>query len=89
MPIRVKLPYKWPLAIDIVRSGFRAHWDKRLLQLFQELYRGLGPNIEQTLLGGTGFVTIDPENIETMLSTRFEGKSIIVGQAVNPLMALL
>ncbi|RDW69225.1 hypothetical protein BP6252_08245 [Coleophoma cylindrospora] len=72
MPIQVKLPYKWPLAIDIVRKGFRAHWDKQLLQLFQDLYRGLGPNIEQTLLGATGFVTHDPENIETMLSTRFE-----------------
>ncbi|KAH8590372.1 cytochrome P450 [Bisporella sp. PMI_857] len=70
-PIKVKLPYRWPLAIDIVRRGFRAHWDKKLLQLFQDLYDGLGPNIEQTLLGGTGFVTIDPENIETMLSTKF------------------
>ena len=55
-----------------MRKGFKAHWDKRLLQLFQELFDGLGPNIEQTLLGGTGFVTHDPENIETMLSTRFE-----------------
>lgn len=58
-----------------MRRGFRAHWDKQLLQLFQDLYHGLGPNIEQTLLGGTGFVTIDPENIETMLSTKFEGTS--------------
>jgi hypothetical protein len=56
-----------------VRRGFTAHWDKKLLQLFQNLYDGLGPNIEQTLLGGTGFVTIDPENIETMLSTQFNG----------------
>jgi hypothetical protein len=83
MPINVKLPYKWPLAIDIVKKGFRAHWDKRLLQLFQELYHGLGPNIEQTLLGSTGFVTIDPENIETMLSTRFGGTSIAGGRGVG------
>ena len=68
----MKLPYKWPLALDIVRRGFEAHWDKRLLGLFSDLYDGLGPNIEQTLLGTTGFVTIDPENIEVMLSTRFE-----------------
>lgn len=40
--------------------------------MFSDLYDGLGPNIEQTLLGNTGFVTIDPENIEVMLSTRFE-----------------
>jgi hypothetical protein len=73
MPIKVKLPYKWPLAIDIVRKGFD---------------RGLGPNIEQTLLGGTGFVTIDPENIETMLSTRFEGKPILIDQAVNSINGL-
>ncbi|KAI4086117.1 MAG: hypothetical protein LQ344_007830 [Seirophora lacunosa] len=67
-----KLPYKWPLALDIVRRGFQAHWNKRLLGLFADLYDGLGPNIEQTLLGNTGLVTLDPENIETMLSTRFE-----------------
>lgn len=40
--------------------------------MFSDLYDGLGPNIEQTLLGNTGLVTIDPENIEVMLSTRFE-----------------
>lgn len=40
--------------------------------MFADLYNGLGPNIEQTLLGNTGLVTIDPENIEVMLSTRFE-----------------
>jgi hypothetical protein len=38
--------------MDIVRKGFKAHWNKQLLQLFQELHLDLGPNIEQTLLGG-------------------------------------
>ncbi|KAI4176501.1 MAG: hypothetical protein LQ346_007885, partial [Caloplaca aetnensis] len=71
LPVAAKLPYKWPLALDIVRRGFQAHWDRRLLGLFADLYDGLGPNIEQTLLGNTGLVTIDPENIEVMLSTRF------------------
>lgn len=72
LPVTAKLPYKWPLALDIIRRGFEAHWDKRLLGLFSNLYDGLGPNIEQTLLGNTGIVTIDPDNIEVMLSTRFE-----------------
>jgi cytochrome P450 len=40
--------------------------------LFSDLYDGLGPNIEQTLLGNNGFATMDPENIEVMLSSRFE-----------------
>lgn len=72
MPVTAKLPYRWPLALDIVRRGFEAHWNKRLLGLFSNLYDGLGPNIEQTLLGNTGFVTMDPENIEVILSSRFE-----------------
>jgi hypothetical protein len=72
--VEVKAPYKWPLSIDLVVRGFRANADKRLLSLFSRFFDELGPNIEQTLLGGTGFVTMDPENIEALLSTRFEGQ---------------
>jgi hypothetical protein len=53
--------------------GFQANSDRRLLSLYSQFFDELGPNIEQTLLGGTGFVTMDPENIEALLVTRFEG----------------
>ncbi|KIX02259.1 uncharacterized protein Z518_08198 [Rhinocladiella mackenziei CBS 650.93] len=55
----------------MVYRGFKANSEQRLLSLFSEFYDNLGPNIEQTLLGATGFVTMDPVNVEAILSSRF------------------
>ena len=67
------LSYRWPLALDIVKRGFKAGRQKRLLSLFTEYFDQLGPTVELTILGGTGFATMDPENVEAVLSTRFDG----------------
>ena len=67
------LPYKWPWALDVVKRGFRAGRQKRLLSLFTEYFKELGPTVELTILGGTGYATMDPENIEALLSTHFDG----------------
>ena len=69
------LSYKWPLALDIVKRGFKAGRQKKLLSLFTEYFDQLGPTVELTILGGTGFATMDPENVEAVLSTRFDGTS--------------
>ncbi|KAF6231018.1 hypothetical protein HO173_010718 [Letharia columbiana] len=66
------LSYKWPLALDIVKRGFKAGRQKKLLSLFTEYFDQLGPTVELTILGGIGFATMDPENIEAVLSTHFE-----------------
>ena len=66
------LSYKWPLALDVVKRGFRAGRQKKLLSLFTEYFKQLGPTVELTLLGGTGYATMDPENIEALLSTQFD-----------------
>ncbi|KAL2037979.1 hypothetical protein N7G274_009198 [Stereocaulon virgatum] len=66
------LAYKWPLALDVVQRGFRAGRQKKLLSLFTDYWGYLGPTVEISILGGTGYATMEPENIEAVLSTRFE-----------------
>lgn len=70
------LAYKWPLALDVVKRGFRAGRQKKLLSLFTDYWGFLGSTVELTILGGTGYATMDPDNIEAVLSTRFEGTSL-------------
>ncbi|MCJ1377635.1 hypothetical protein MMC17_000730 [Xylographa soralifera] len=66
------LLYKWPLALDVVKRGFAAGRQKKLLSLFTDYFAMLGPTVELTILGGTGYATMDPENIEAVLSSQFE-----------------
>lgn len=54
-------------------KGFRAGREKKLLALFTDYFAQLGSTPEITILGGTGYATKDPENIEALLSTQFEG----------------
>ena len=68
------LSYKWPLALDVVKRGFQAGRQKKLLTLFSEHFEQLGTTAELTILGGTGFATMDPQNIEALLATHFEGR---------------
>ena len=71
------LAYKWPLALDLVKRGFREGRQKKLLALFTDYFEQLGPTAELTVLGGTGYATKDPENIEAILSTKFDGTLLI------------
>lgn len=76
MPPAYVLKYQWPLALDIVKRGFKAGRQKKLLALFTDYFEELGgPTAELTILGGTGYVTKDPENIEAILSSQFNGTS--------------
>lgn len=50
-----------------------------LFALFGWYFRQFGPTVvELTILGGTGYVTMDPENVETLLSTRFDGTTLYI-----------
>lgn len=71
-PMRTKIPYEWPLGLDIVKRQYDALGSQHLLA-FQLQYLDHKPNLELRHLGMVGYVTTDPENIESMLSTRFEG----------------
>ena len=73
-PRHVFYSTKWPLALDVMKRGFKFGRDKKLLALFTEYFAFLGGStVELTLLGGTGYATKDPENIEAVLSTHFDG----------------
>ncbi|KAG4443781.1 hypothetical protein IFR05_000772 [Cadophora sp. M221] len=55
-----------------MRDGFRAGRDNKLLAFFTEQFDQLSSTAEVSILGGIGYVTQAPENIEALLSTQFE-----------------
>ncbi|KAK4184534.1 cytochrome P450 [Podospora australis] len=65
------VPYKWPLALDLLKRQYEILFSERT-------FEGLTPyfNIAGTacihLFGATGYFTTDPDNIEAILSTKFE-----------------
>lgn len=68
------LPYKWPLALDILKRQYDALPDQRLLA-FQSPYMEKMPNMKLHLLGNVGYMTTDPKNVEAILQTNFEGEN--------------
>ena len=64
------------LSLGYCQTRFRAGRQKKLLALFTEYFEELGPTVELTILGGTVYATKDPENIEAILSTQFDGTSL-------------
>ncbi|KJX99949.1 cytochrome P450 alkane hydroxylase like protein [Zymoseptoria brevis] len=66
------MPYKLPLALDVLKKGFHAGRQKRLLAMFDQYFDTLGPTVEVSILAGKGYATMDPANIEAIPSTRFQ-----------------
>ncbi|KAL8860674.1 MAG: hypothetical protein Q9178_003027 [Gyalolechia marmorata] len=65
------LPYKWPLALDILKRQYDVLPSQRLLASYSKDIDKM-PNMEIHLFGQVGYLTTDPRNLESMLSTRFE-----------------
>ncbi|KAL8712637.1 MAG: hypothetical protein Q9220_003168 [cf. Caloplaca sp. 1 TL-2023] len=70
-PMETKLPYKWPLALDILKRQYDAFPSQRLLA-FQTQFIEKMPNMELRLFGQVGYLVTDPRIVESMLSSRFE-----------------
>jgi len=68
------LPYRWPLALDLVFDAFRKAREKHALHWFVEIFERTGPTFEQNILGAKSIDTVEPDNIESILSTGFSGK---------------
>jgi hypothetical protein len=66
-----------------MKDGFRAGRERKLLAFFTEHFNQLSPTAEVKILGGIGYVTQDPENIEALLSTKFK----VSGQKVSSVLA--
>ena len=70
--METKLSSKWPFALDILKLQYDALPSRRLLA-FQSQYVEKSPNLKLNLFGQTGYFITDPQNLESILSTRFEG----------------
>jgi hypothetical protein len=64
---------RWPLGLELIVHAFRSAREQRLLRLMSELVHKTGPTFEQRLLGIRGIDTVDPINIEAILSKQFSG----------------
>lgn len=62
-----------PLGVDRLYQISQAHSDNRLMALFLYHFRRWGDTLEQVFLGTRAFGTIDPRNLEAILSTQFNG----------------
>ena len=67
---------KWPLGLDLLVKAFRHAREMQVLQFFLDVVEGSGTTFEQNLLGARGVDTIDPKNIEAVLSTNFSDYSL-------------
>ena len=76
MPLQKRLPYQWPLALDILKRQYDAQMSGRLLAFQSEYFERtqVGHTFEVKLLGRIGYFTTDPRNIAAIVSTNFEGK---------------
>lgn len=73
-PMETTLPYDWPLGLDILKKQYDALPDQKVLAFQSQFLDKLGPNMIVRLFGGEGYLTTDPKNIESILTTRFEGR---------------
>ncbi|KAI9713723.1 MAG: hypothetical protein M1812_006561 [Candelaria pacifica] len=79
LPMEAILPYKWPLALDILKKQYDALPSQRMLA-FQSQYIDRMPNMEVHVFGVVGYFTTEPRNIESMLSSRFEDWALGTGR---------
>ncbi|KAI0114263.1 cytochrome P450 52A11 [Hypoxylon sp. NC0597] len=67
---------EWPLGLDMLVKVFKHSKRKQILQFFVEEVERSGITFEQNLLGGRATNTVDPRNIEAILSTNFNDYSL-------------
>lgn len=65
-----------PLGLDRLEQIFRANNESRLMELFLFHFRLWGTTLEQVFLGTQAFGTIEPRNLEAILSTNFQDWSM-------------
>ncbi|CAJ2507307.1 Uu.00g084930.m01.CDS01 [Anthostomella pinea] len=61
----------WPLGLDVLFGALAASKEGRILKYFNGIVNECGSTFMQHLLGVPGIDTLDPENIEALLSTNF------------------
>lgn len=74
LPVKSKLPYKFPGGLDILKIQYDQLPNKKLLAFQSQFFHKLDPTFSIHLFGGTGYITTDPRNVETVCNSRFSGK---------------
>ena len=62
---------KWPFGLDLLMKAFQCARKEQILQFFLSVVEESGSTFEQNLLGARGIDTVDPQNIEAILSKQF------------------
>ena len=65
------MPYKWPLALDLLKINYDALFSGHTLEVLTP-YITIAGTVRFELWGVTGYITTDPKNVETILTTRFD-----------------
>ncbi|KAH6716445.1 cytochrome P450 alkane hydroxylase [Leptodontidium sp. MPI-SDFR-AT-0119] len=61
-----------PFGVDRLEQIFRANTESRLMELFLFHFRQTGHTLEQVFLGSPVFGTVEPANMEAILSSHFK-----------------
>ncbi|KAH8170137.1 cytochrome p450 domain-containing protein [Sarocladium implicatum] len=69
-PIEAVIPHKWPFGFDLLKKQWDVLPSGRVLEA-QTPYMNIAPTLVFPLFGG-GLLTVDPENLEALLNSRFE-----------------
>ena len=62
-----------PWGVDRLEQIFRGDRESRLMELFMFHFRQTGNTVEQFFIRTIAFDTIEPANVEALLSTNFKG----------------
>jgi hypothetical protein len=78
-----RLQNQRPFGVDRLEQIFRADGESRLMELFLFHFRQTGSTLEQVFLGTKAFGTIEPANLEAILSTNFKGSKLFLFHAAS------
>lgn len=70
-PVLATVPYRWPLALDLLKRQYDALFSGHFMETVTEAFC-IAPTTKFELFGATGYLTTDPENVKTVLTTRFK-----------------
>ena len=62
------------MGVDRLEQIFRASAESRLMELFLFHFRQTGNTLKQVFLLTPAYGTVDPANLEAILSSKFEGE---------------
>ena len=64
--------------MDLLIETFNADCSGDLLSFFVSIFENVGTTFEQSFLGARGINTIEPRNVEAVLSTQFKSENLLI-----------